>query len=126
AAAAEPAELLAGKKLFVAVSDISEISEQPVVSSSTEPPPQPAAPETELEHEMPQRGAVSEISEISEPPPPPPEQPPTAEPYPLPTPAQAERERDLASLLTDTWSLADTFSASDAIGGVSLGRGLDG
>ena len=47
-------------------------------------------------------------------------------PYDLPTPAEAEWQRGLGALLEATCALADTFSAADVIGGVSLGRGLSG
>lgn len=48
------------------------------------------------------------------------------EPYDLPTPAQADCQRGLGALLEATSALADTFSAIDVIGGVSLARGWDG
>lgn len=47
-------------------------------------------------------------------------------PYQRPTARQVEWERGMGSLLQATSELADNFSAADAIGGVCLGRGLDG
>ena len=47
-------------------------------------------------------------------------------PYRFPSPAESEWQKGLGCLLEATCSLAESFSAADAIGGVSLGRGWAG
>ncbi|CAN0164514.1 unnamed protein product, partial [Laminaria digitata] len=47
-------------------------------------------------------------------------------PYRFPSPKEAEWQKGLGCLLEATCSLAESFSAADAIGGVSLGRGWGG